>query len=114
VVLCSFDPVKRLLKTALDQPLAEPLDRSRPTRKCLGDALVGPIRSVGVGIEQNLGTANFLCRSLQFLDNALKLIPFLIRQSHNGSLLHGTPPCAMQNRQSGQIRQPDFLAVTKH
>jgi len=109
-----FDPVERLFESPLDQPLAKPFDRSGPTRKRLGDPLVGPIRPVGVGLQQNLSTPNLLAGSLQLLDHALKLIPLLIRQSHHVQLPHGTPPCATQHPQFDRICQSAILAVTEH
>jgi hypothetical protein len=112
--LRSFDAVERFVKTPLDQPLSQPLDRSCPTRERLSDAFVGPIRTVGVGLQQNLGTSNLLARALEFLDNALQITPLLIRQSHDIHLPHGTPPCATQHRQFTRYRQPDILDVTKH
>ncbi|HUY32782.1 MAG TPA: hypothetical protein VMV69_08365, partial [Pirellulales bacterium] len=112
--LRSVDAIERLVKTTLNQPLSEPLDRSRPTRERLGNTFVSPIRSIGVGLQQNLGTPNLLTRPLQFLDYAAKLAPLLIRQSHYVPFLHGTPPCATQNRRFARISQPDILAVTKH
>jgi hypothetical protein len=106
--------VERLFETPLDQPLPEPLDRSRPTRESLRDPLIGPVRSFGIGLQQDLGTPNLLSRPLQFLDNVSKLISLLLRQSHDISLLHGLPPGSMQHDRPARICQPDFLAVTEH
>src|SRR4051794_3796374 len=105
--------MERLLKTLLNQSLSQPLNRSRSTGKCLGDTLVRPVRSVSVGLQQNLSTPNFLARSLQLLDNIPKLLPFLIRQTHHVQLLHGIPPCATQHDRFARFCQPDILAVTK-
>jgi hypothetical protein len=90
--------VERRFKTALNQPLSNQLYRSGSTGERLGDPLVGPLRPIGIGLQQNLGTPNFWARPLQLLDNASKLIALLIRQSHDINLLHGTPPYATQNR----------------
>jgi hypothetical protein len=59
-----FDPVERLFESPLDQPQSKPFDRSRPTRKRLGDTLVGPIWPVGVGLQENLSTPNLLAGPL--------------------------------------------------
>jgi hypothetical protein len=109
-----FDSVERLCESALDHSLSKPFYRSRPTRKRLGDMCVGPIRTSDVGFSENLGTPNFLTSPLQLLDNALKLISLLIRQSHYVQLPHGTPPCATQHRRFVRIYQADILAVTEH
>lgn len=110
----SFDSVEGLFKTLLDQPLSDLLDRSCPTRERLGNSLVGPVRPVGVSLQQNLGTPNLLAGSLQLLDDDLQFRPLLVRQSHHVHFLHGTPPGAMQNRRFDRICQPELLGVTEH
>src|SRR5262249_33092727 len=112
--LLTLDSVERLFKSLLDESLAKSLHSSRPAPVSLGNALVGPMGPVGIGLEQNLCTSDFLPRSLQLLDNALKLDSFLLRQPHDIQLPHGTPPCAMQHRRFARKCQSDFLAVTEH
>ena len=96
--LRSLNAVERVFKPALNQALPNFLDRSCPTRKRIGDPLIGPISSIRVGFQQDLRTPHLLARPLQLFDNALEFASLLIRQPHDISLLHGTPPCAMQNR----------------
>jgi hypothetical protein len=112
--LRSFNAVKRLVKTLLDEPLSKPFDGSRATQERLGDSFVRPIRPVGVSLEQNLGTSNFLTGAFELLDDTVKLISFLIRQSHDVQLPHGPPPCVTQNRQFDGFCQSDILDVTEH
>jgi hypothetical protein len=112
--LRSFNAVKRLVKTLLDEPLSKPFDGSRATQERLGDSLVRPIRPVGISLEQNLGASNLLTGPFQLLDNAVKLISFIIRQSHDVQLPHGSPPCATQNRRFDGFCQSDILDVTEH
>ena len=65
--------MKRLVETPFDQPLSKPLDRSRPARECLGNTLVSPIGTIGIGLQQNLGTPNLLTGPFQLFHNGLKL-----------------------------------------
>jgi hypothetical protein len=112
--LRSLHAVKRLVKTLLDEPLAKAFDGSRATQERLGNSLVRLIRPVGVGLEQNLGASNFLTSAFELLDDGVKLISFLIRQSHDVQLPHSTPPCATQNRRFDGFCQSDILDVTEH
>jgi hypothetical protein len=112
--LRSFNAVKRLVKTLLGESLSKPFDGSRATQERLGDSLVRPIRPVGVRLEQNLGASNFLTGAFELLDDAVKLISFLIRQSHDVQLPHGTPPCATKNCRFDGFCQSDILDVTEH
>jgi hypothetical protein len=68
----TFDPVERLFETPLDQPLSQSLDRPRPTREGLRDSLIGPVRSVGIGLQEDPGPPHLLSRPLQFLDDAFE------------------------------------------
>ena len=112
--LRSFHPMEGLFKTPFDQPPTDPLDRSRPTRECLGDPRVGPIRPVGVGLQKHLSPPNFLARPLELLDNTAKLLALRIGQSHHVPLLHGASPCVSQNPRFTRIRQSEVLPVTQH
>jgi hypothetical protein len=66
------------------------------TGERFGNPLIGPTRTVNISLEQHVGTANFLARPLELLDDLLKLDPFFIRKSNDILLLHGKSPCAMQ------------------
>jgi hypothetical protein len=96
--LFALDPVECLFEALLDEPLAKSFHGSGPTRVCLGDALVSPIGTIGVCLEENLRASHLLPGSFQFLDYSLKLESFLLRQSNDIQLPHGTPPCATQCR----------------
>ena len=80
----------------------------------LDDPVVGPIRSVCIGLGQDLSTSYFLTRPLEFLDHGRQLIPFLIRQPNDILLVHGKPPCFPHHPRSDGISQPQLLAVTEH
>jgi hypothetical protein len=91
--LLTLDPVERLFKSSLDESVTKPLHGSRPTRECVSDTLIRPIRAIGIGLEQHLSTPHLLPGPFQLLDNTLKLDSFWLRQSNNIQLPHGTPPC---------------------
>jgi hypothetical protein len=112
--LLTLNAVECFIASVLDASLAQSFNGSRPTRGGLGDALVHPMGTIGVGLEQNLSTSNFLPGSLELFDNALQLDSFWLRQSNDIQLPHGTPPCATQHRRSVRNCQSDFLAVTVH
>ena len=73
----------------LNEAVPKSLNGSRPTRKSLRDTLIGPIRTIGICLEQNLCTPHFLAGLVQLLSDILKL-------SFAGKY------------------QPDFLGVTEH
>jgi hypothetical protein len=88
--LLAFHSIERFFESLLNESLAKPFYSSRPASVCLGNALVGPIGTIRVGLEKNLGPSDFLPGSLQLLDNALKFDSFLLRQPHDIQLPHGT------------------------
>jgi hypothetical protein len=98
----------------LDEALAQSFNGSYPTGIGLGDGLVYPIWTIGVGLEQNLSTSHLLPGSLALVDNAPQLDSCSLRQSNDIQLPHGTPPWATQHRRSVRNCQSDFLAVTTH
>src|SRR5438094_2380885 len=112
--LFTLNAVECFIASVLDESLAKSFNGSRPTRVGLGDALVDPIWTTGVGLEPHLSTSNLLSGALELFDNALQLDSFLLRQSNDIQLPHGTPPYATQHRRSVRNCQSDFLAVTVH
>jgi hypothetical protein len=92
--LLTLNAVECFIESVLDESLAKSFNGSGPTRVGLGDALVDPVWTIGVDLEQNLSTSNFLPGSLELFDNALQLDSFLLCQSNDIQLLHGTPPYA--------------------
>ena len=58
--LLALDSIERLLEALLDESLTQPFHSARPTRICVCDTLIGPIRTIRVGPEQNLGTPHLL------------------------------------------------------
>jgi hypothetical protein len=60
----TLNAVEDFIESLLDESLAQSFNGSRPTRVGLGDAFVDPIWPIGVGLEQNLSTSNFLPGSL--------------------------------------------------
>src|SRR6266496_2205254 len=81
--LLTLNSVERLFESLLDEPLPKSFNGSRPTGICLGNTIISPVRSIGVGLQQNLGTSNLLTSPLQLLDNTLKLNSFLLRQTNH-------------------------------
>ena len=76
-------------------PLTDLLNSLHATRERFGNPLVGPVRTIGIRLEQHLSTADLLTGSLELPDDMLKLKPFLIRKSNDILLLHGNllVPC---------------------
>jgi hypothetical protein len=62
--LLTGNSVECFIESLLDESLAKSFNGSRPTHVGLGDALVNPIWTIGVGLEQHLSTSNFLPGSL--------------------------------------------------
>src|SRR5229473_2624506 len=112
--LLTLNAVECCIESLLDESLTQSFNGSRPTRVGLGYALVDPIWTTSVGLEQNLSTSHFLPGSRELFDNAPQLDSFLLRQPNDIQLPHGTPPCATQHHRSVSNCQPDFLAVTAH
>lgn len=88
--------VKRDLETLLNQPSSNVLHSLDTAIKRFRNPLVGPIRTLRIGFQQNLGTTHFLAATLEFLDYSLEMMPFLVVQTHNIFFLHGTHPCSIQ------------------
>jgi hypothetical protein len=63
----------------LDETLPKSFHRSGPTRKRLRDPFVGPVRTIGICLQQNLSTPHFLPSPLQPLHNFLKFDSFWLR-----------------------------------
>ena len=80
--------VKSHPKAFHNQPLSEVLDRPGPTAVCLCDPRIRPAGAIGIRLEQHLGPADPLRRTLGFADNPLESLPFLIREANNVLLLH--------------------------
>jgi hypothetical protein len=106
--LLTLDSVERLFESLLDEALAQSFHGSRPTRVGLSNTVVGPVWTIGVGLQEDLSTSNFLPGSPQLLDNALKLKAFLLRQSNDIQLPHGTPPVPCNIADSPDIANPTF------
>jgi hypothetical protein len=83
-----LDPIERLLKPAFHQMLADVLHRLGAAAKRLGDSPIGPIWTIGIGLEQNLRPPNLLAGSAQLLYHPAQLFPFLIRQTNHILLSH--------------------------
>ena len=84
--------VKRDLEPLLNQPSSNVLNSLDTAIKRFRNPLVGPIRTLRIGLQQNLGTTHFLAATLQFFDHSSEMMPFLVVQTHNIFFLHGTPP----------------------
>jgi hypothetical protein len=56
----------------LNQALANFLDRSGSAPKRIGDPYISPVRPIGVGFHQDLGTPHLLTCSFELLDNIPK------------------------------------------
>jgi hypothetical protein len=88
----AFFPVQRDLKAFRYKALSDVLHRFGTAQKRLGDLLVGPVGTIGIGLEQNLSPPHFLRRSFQFLNHTAQDFPFLFREPNNILLFHGNPP----------------------
>ena len=62
----TLNAVEGFIASVLDTSLAKSFNGSCPTCVGLGDALVDPMWTIGVGFEHNLSTSNFLARFAHF------------------------------------------------
>jgi hypothetical protein len=62
------------------------------TAECFSDLLVGPVRSVGVCLEQDVGMLDPKRSRLASAGQVLKLPPLLVGQSHHILHCHRMPP----------------------
>src|SRR5262245_1278464 len=106
--------VKRLPKAALDEALPDILDGLDSAPERLSDTAIGPVRSLDIGPQEDLGATNLLCGPLQLLDHGRQLVPLLGRQSDEILLVHEQPPWSAHDPRFRTLLQPQLLAVTKH
>jgi hypothetical protein len=57
--------------------------------KGIGDVLVCPTRTIGIGFEQNVRSSDFGGCSFQFFDSGETLLAFFVTQADNVNLFHG-------------------------
>ena len=98
--------IERFAETLLHQPLANVLDGLRAAPKSIGDASIGPSRSVGICLEKDLGSFDLLTGPAELLDDVPQFLTFLIVQPNDILFLHGTPPCSPQHDQNRNPSQP--------
>jgi len=84
-----FFSVERDVETFGDQFRPNVFDALPRTEKSVGDVLVFPVRPVGVGLEQDVGTPDFRIRSLQFFDDGETRFPLFVGQANNVNFFHG-------------------------
>lgn len=72
--------IKRVLKTAFDEPLTNVLHRLGTTRKGLGNLRVCPSWPIGIGLKQYLSPPNLLCRSFELASNLATNLAFLLHR----------------------------------
>src|SRR5262249_16017748 len=106
--------IQRLSKAVLDEALTNVFDGLSSASERLGNPMVGPVRTVRVGLQQNLSASNLLARPLQLLDHDHEFVTFLSRQPDDILLVHRKPPCSPHHPRFRRFPQPQFLAVTKH
>jgi hypothetical protein len=82
--------MERLLEAPFHQPLADILHRLRAAPKCVSDLLIGPVRAIRVGLQQNLSPPHLLAGAFQLLHHRQQLAPLLIRQAYDILLVHPT------------------------
>jgi hypothetical protein len=82
-VACSLEPL-------CDQALSDALDGSATDGAALGDALIRPRRTSGIGLQQDMGMPDLVCRRWPFPGQLGSLAAFLVRQTHDVFLVHGT------------------------
>jgi hypothetical protein len=75
--------MKRRFESSLDQSLSKPFHGSRAAGVGVGDLRIGPVRTVRVGLQENLRTPNFLTCTFQLLDDLLKLLALLPGQAND-------------------------------
>ena len=70
-------PLQRPLEAFQHAPLANVLHRLGAARQGVGDLLVGPPRSVRIGLQENLSTAHLLAAAVELPDCLLTDLAFL-------------------------------------
>src|SRR5262249_51075953 len=80
----------------------------------LGDLVLRPRGSIGVRLEQDLGTAKLLRRPLEILDDVLTAGTLFVQEADDGLLVHGAPPCAPNLPRYRENHQPLLLALEMH
>jgi hypothetical protein len=95
--------IERFTETLFHQPLANILNGFGAAPKSIGDASIGPSRSVGICLEKDLGSFDLLTGPAELLDDVPRFLAFLIVPPNNILFLPGTPPCSPQH---GQNRNP--------
>ena len=88
--------LQRPLEAFQHASLADALNRLRAAREGVGDLLVGPPRSVRIGLQENLRTAHLLAAAVELPDRVLTDIAFLGGESDDVPFLHGNsigPAC---------------------
>ena len=75
--------IQSCFETFRDQLFADIDDRLDRHPGQFADFFVGPVRPVGIRLEQHDGTFDFLRRSFQFFDDAFEFPAFLIGQPND-------------------------------
>ena len=71
--------IQSRFKAFRHQAFAQILDRLHATVVRLGNPAIGPCWTIGIRLEENLGTTHLLRRPLEFLDDLLAERPLFIR-----------------------------------
>jgi hypothetical protein len=112
--LRAFLAVQGRFKAFGDQALAEVLDGLHTAIEGLGDLDIRPSRPVSIRLEQDLGAAKPLRRSLELLEDLLTNGTLFIRQPDDVLLDHGTPPRDGKCPNNPRDHQPHFLPLKTH
>ena len=107
--------VERDLESLGHQALADELHGSGSRVEGLGDFDIGPIRAIGVRLQEDLGASHLLRRHSPLLNQPIQRLALRIRQPNNILLLHD--PTLLGWAKNDQIRPrtlPEIRSVTVH
>src|SRR5580698_8436373 len=110
----AFPALQCQVKAFRDQAFADILDRLDAAIESLGNLDVRPTRTIGIRLEQDLGTTKLLRRSLEVLDDILTNHTLFSRKSDYILLVHGKPPCYQKSPTFLKQAQPQFQGLRGH
>jgi hypothetical protein len=105
---------QRCLEAFQDERLPHVLDRPRPAPDHFTDLGVSPSWPIGIGLEQDRRSPQFLRLALFLLDGRFANRPFLIREPHDILLVHRNLLVDVEVRRNRQLTQPQHLGWTGH
>ena len=76
-----------------NESFTQVLDALSSAEKRIGDLLVFPVRTLGIGFEEDVVSPDFLRSAFEFFDDIEAGLSFVGGQSDKVNLGHRKPPC---------------------